>query len=339
MRNLLPAYRRLSTAEREEISRLLAVGSSDHTIGAVLGRHPSTIAREVSASGGRVGYRAHAAQGRARRTAAARRRGRSKLRRHPALRTFVEAHLIWGWSPDQIAKRLRLGYPEDAGMRVAPQTIYAYVYVLPRGELKRTLIAGLRQGRKHRRPHRHPGTSETRGKLAQMLSIEERPSAVADRTVPGHWEGDLLLGKWKRSALGTLVERTTRFTLLVPLPAKDAASVRRAYARTLTRLPRHLAKTLTYDQGKEMSEHRQFTVATGIQVYFAHPGSPWERGTNENTNGLVRQYFPKGTDFARVSAQQIRRVQDLLNGRPRKSLGYLTPNEVFTHHVALEVGD
>ena len=179
---------------------------------------------------------------------------------------------------------------------------------------------------------------ENRGKIANMLSIEERPAEVADRTVPGHWEGDLILGKYKRSALGTLVERTTRYTILVPLGnQKDALSVREAYAAAFKTVPEELKKTLTYDQGKEMSQHEQFTIDTGIQVFFAHPGSPWERGTNENTNGLVRQYFPKGTDFSQVSSEEIKEVQRKLNDRPRQVLNYDKPNEVFNKLVALKV--
>jgi IS30 family transposase len=164
-----------------------------------------------------------------------------------------------------------------------------------------------------------------------MPSIEERPSEVADRSVPGHWEGDVILGQFRRSAIGTLVERTTRFTLLVPLHSKDAVTVRKAYAHAIRKLPQYLTKTLTYDQGKEMSQHRQFTIATGIEVYFAHPGCPWERGTSENTNGLVRQFFPKTTDFRQVSTPKLKRAQNLLNGRPRKTLGYQTPKEALNN--------
>ena len=179
--------------------------------------------------------------------------------------------------------------------------------------------------------------NELRGKIADMLSIEERPKEVEDRSVPGHWEGDLIIGKYKRSAIGTLVERTTRYTIIVPLKAKDAESVRLAYAREFQKLPKEIAKTLTYDQGKEMSEHKQFTIDTGITVYFAHPGSPWERGTNENTNGLIRQYFPKGTEFDKVPVRELKRVQRQLNDRPRAVLNYMKPDEVINQLVALKV--
>ena len=241
------------------------------------------------------------------------------------------------WSPQEISKRLKIEYAWDMNMQVSHEAIYQYIYVLPRGELKQLLIKGLRQERKHRRPQKRGDTAETRGKIANMLSIEERPAEVAERSVTGHWEGDLILGKYKHSALGTLVERTTRYTILVPLGEhKDAASVREAYAEAFKSLPAELKKSLTYDQGKEMSEHEQFTIDTGIQVYFAHPGSPWERGTNENTNGLIRQYFPKGTDFTQVSKEEILEVQRKLNDRPRRALGYLKPDEVINQLVALK---
>lgn len=296
-----------------------------------LHRSPSTITREVGGTAQVHRYRAVSRQQRSKIRAGSRRSGQRKILQYPRLQIFIHRSLRKGWSPDQIAKTLRNRYPHQVHLHVAPETIYGYIYVLPRGELKRSLIAGLRQERKYRRKRKGIAdkSQETRGKIADMLSIEERPIEVADRTIPGHWEGDLILGRYKRSALGTLVERTTRLTLLVRLIAKDATTVRRAYARKLRRLPATLRQTLTYDQGKELSEHRQFTIDTGIQVYFAHPGSPWERGTNENTNGLIRQFFPKGTDFTHVEPQQIRRVQDLLNGRPRKALTYQTPLEVF----------
>ena len=223
-------------------------------------------------------------------------------------------------------------------MRISHEAIYRYIYVLPRGSLKQKLIKALRQERAYRRKQKRGNVEETRGKIADMLSIEERPAEVADRSVPGHWEGDLIMGKHKRTALGTLVERTTRYTILVPLGKnKDAMSVRKAYTRALGTMHKEIAKTLTYDQGKEMSEHKQFTIDTGIQVYFAHPGSPWERGTNENTNGLIRQYFPKGTEFDKVSTLEIKRVQRELNDRPRAVLHYQKPDEVINRLVALKV--
>ena len=301
-------YRRLSSVEREEISRGLAQGDGFSAIARRLGRAPSTLSREVGRNSGMSGYRAFSAGNRACASASSRRSGKRRLTKDDHLRAYVLEKLKRRWSPEEIVKRMRDEYPDDMTMRISPEAIYQYIYVLPRGELKRTLIKALRQERKYRRKKdRRPSSEETRGKIADMLSIEERPTEVADRIVPGHWE------------------------------AKDAESVRSAYARELRVLPRELTKTLTHDQGKEMSEHKQFTIDTGIQVYFAHPGSPWERGTNENTNGLVRQYFPKGTDFSMVSARTIKKVERELNDRPRKSLCWKKPDEVFNQLVALKV--
>ncbi len=329
-------YRRLDNAEREEISRLLAQGESVTFIAQYLGRAPSTISHEVRNNSGITGYRAFSAGNRATLSASSRKYGRRRILTEVKLRRYINSKLKQRWSPEEIVKRMRIEYPDDTVMRISHETIYQYIYVLPRGELKHSLIKGLRQERAYRRKkYKSTKTQEMRGKIADMLSIEERPKEVADRIIPGHWEGDLIMGKHKRSALGTLVERTTRKTLLVRLKAKDAYSVRKAYAKKLIRLPKELARTLTYDQGKEMSEHKQFSVDTGITVYFAHPGSPWERGTNENTNGLIRQYFPKGTDFSKVSAHDILRVERELNDRPRKVLRWQKPNEVFNQLVAL----
>lgn len=330
-------YRRLSTAEREEISRGLAQGEGILAIGQRLGRSVSTISREIDRNNGKSGYRALSAGNRARAAASARRHGKRRLMSNERLNRYVVEKLRRHWSPEEIVKRMREEYPFDMTMRISHEAIYQYIYVLPRGELKAILIKALRQERVwRRRKHKGQNSEEMRGKIADMLSIEERPREVAERTIPGHWEGDLIMGKYKRSALGTLVERTTRKTLLVPLKQKDAQSVRNAYAHTLRSLPKEMAKTLTYDQGKEMSEHKQFTIDTGIQVYFSHPGSPWERGTNENTNGLIRQYFPKGTDFSKVSHREIRRVERELNDRPRKVLHWKKPDEVFNQLVALK---
>jgi len=335
-------YTRLTVKDREEISRGLASGHSCTVIASYLGRSVSTISQEVAKNGGVLGYRANLAGRRAWRKAGARKFGHRKLSSNPDLLNEVIVGLQRCWSPDQIAKTLRNQYPLRQDMQIAPETIYQYIYVLPRGSLKASLIKGLRQERKYRRKRKSKESKqeEKRGKIADMLSIEERPAEVADRTIPGHWEGDLIIGKYKQSAIGTLVERTTRYLLMVPLKAgKDAVSVRKAYVKAIKTLPKELAKTLTYDQGKEMSDHKRFTLATGMEVYFAHPGSPWERGTNENTNGLIRQYFPKGTDFRTVSAQEIKRVQRQLNQRPRKAINYLTPEQAINKIVALEAGD
>lgn len=334
-------YTRLTDDDREEISRGLASHESFSAIAKRLERPTSAVSCHVKLNGGRDVYRAQLATKRSKRRASSRRLGQFKIDASPNLRSYVFRQLAERWSPDQIVKMLRKAYPDDMTMHLSPQTIYSYIYVLPRGSLKQLLIKGLRQEHKyqHKRKTTIQKEQESRGKIAHMLSIEERPAEVADRIVPGHWEGDLIIGKYKRSAIGTLVERTTRFTIIVPLKAKDAETVRKTYAKEIQTLPKELKKSLTYDQGKEMSEHAKFTLSTGMQVYFAHPGSPWERGTNENTNGLIRQYFPKGTDFSTISDEEIKRVQCQLNDRPRKSLGYCTPREKINELVALKVGN
>ena len=332
------AYDRLTAADREEISRGLAAGTVPAEIAQRLGRDPATISREIGRNSGKAGYRAFSAGRRAAKAASSRRGGKRLLAEEGPLRAYVIAGLRRCWSPREIVRRMGIEYREDKRMRISHEAIYQFIYVLPRGSLKKELVGALRQERKYRRKKggRKGKPEENRGKIAEMLSIEERPAEVADRVVPGHWEGDLIMGKHKRTALGTLVERTTRYTLLVPLGTKkDAASVRKAYARALATVPKELAKTLTYDQGKEMSQHKQFTIDTGIQVYFAHPGSPWERGTNENTNGLIRQYFPKGTDFGNVTTREIRHVQRELNDRPRAALDFYKPDDAFNKLVAL----
>ncbi|TDX96744.1 IS30 family transposase [Thiohalophilus thiocyanatoxydans] len=318
-------YKRITMMEREEISIGLAQGWRYQEIARHLGRSPSTISREIARNSDSTGYRAVTAQ-----TKAAQRcfRKPRKLVCDGRLRQIVLRGLRKQWSPQQISARLKQDYPNDEQLRVSAETIYTYLYVLPRGELRRELLGYLRQHHKKRRP-RSRG-EDRRGQIPDMISIEERPADVADRTVPGHWEGDLILGAHHQSALGTLVERTTRTTLLIPLKARDAQSVRKAFARRLRALPKQMKLSLTYDRGKEMAEHRLFTEDTQMQVYFAHPQSPWERGTNENTNGLIRQYFPKGTDFNAVSYYSIMKAQDRLNGRPRKVLNWKTPYEAFS---------
>lgn len=322
-------YHRLTSAEREEISIGLGRGDSAAAIARLLGRATSTVTRELRDEPKR--YRAWLAIQRSVTTVASRKSGKSKIALTPKLREYVLAKLRDRWSPEQIARRIVEAYPHDMTMRISDESIYRYIYVLPRGELKRMLIKALRHEHKYRRKikNRVSKSEETRGKMSDMLSIEERPKEVADRIVPGHWEGDLIVGGLRGSAIGTLVERTTRYTIIVPLKGKDAVTVRKAFAKEIRTLPKELAKTLTYDQGKEMTGHKKFTIATGMQVYFAHPASPWERGTNENTNGLIRQYFPKGTDFRTVSAREVKAVQRSLNGRPRKTLNFKTPDEAF----------
>jgi len=252
-----------------------------------------------------------------------------KVLLQPRLRRYVHAKLRLRWSPEEIAHKIIEAYPDNMAMRIAPETIYTYLYVLPKGALKKELLACLRRERKRRHKRRNGETPVIERKLEDMLSIEERPAEIADRIIPGHWEGDLLIGKNRQSALGSLVERTTRTTILVPLRNRTAEEVRKAFAKEAKKLPIHLRLSMTYDQGREMAEHKLFTKDTNMQVYFAHPASPWERGTNENTNGLIRQFFPKGTDFSKISRREVKRVQHLLNGRPRKVLNWATPYETI----------
>jgi IS30 family transposase len=322
-------YRRLSFQEREEISRALAAGAGLRSIAHLLGRSVSSVSRECRRAGRTCwSYRAGEAQREAYGTAHAPRKPR-KLEKNPRLRAYVLAKLRQEWSPHQIAKRIREDYPGDVAMRICQETIYQYLYVLPRGELKKELLKALRQKPRYRRKRQVLQETARLRKIPEMISIEERPAEVADRSIPGHWEGDLLVGPGHRSALGTLVERKTRLVLLVPLKQKDMISVREAFARAIRRLPARMTRSLTYDQGFEMRDHQQFTLDTNMTVYFAHPHSPWERGTCENTNGLLRQYFPKGTDFNRVSLYEIRKAEKRLNTRPRNVLNWRTPSEVL----------
>ena len=323
-------YKRLNMNEREEISIGLAQKRSRRDIAAVLGRSPSTISREILRNHYHlhdyVSYRAAKSQRLADRLAHKPRKPR-KLDTNQPLRKFVFEQLNERWSPEQIVKRLKMLYPLDMTMRICPETIYSYLYVWPRGELRKVILKCLRRKHKYRRTY---GKGRpTHHAIQDFISIEERPKEVADRIIPGHWEGDLVMGHHNASALGALVERTTRMTFLVHLKDKDAYSVRMAFARKFKHLPDGLKKTLTYDNGQEMAEHKLFTKNTRIQVYFAHPHSPWERGTSENTNSLIRQFFPKGINFDKVSRAQINRVQNLLNNRPRKVLGFFTPHETF----------
>lgn len=324
------SYSRLNLPEREEISRGLACKLSARAIAQSLGRSPSTISREI---GDRIikrtRYRATAAQWQSFQRRSLKQGRKHKLEINPKLRDYVFEKLLLRWSPVQIVERLKKEYPNDMKMRISHETIYAHLFVLPIGQLRKTMLSCLRQQRKlRRRKSRLPG--DMRGRLPTMTSIDERPTEAADRVVPGHWEGDLIMGFRQQTALGTLVERTTRTTILVPIANTNKTTVRLACARAFKQLPTYLKRTLTYDQGKEMSEHELFTKQTKIKVYFAHPHCPWERGTNENTNGLVRQFFPKGTLFNKISTAEVKRVQDLLNNRPRKTLNWQTPNEVFS---------
>ena len=311
---------------------MLAQDYSLNDIAKKLDRYASTISREIlSGSCNKYTYRAGKAQRRAARNSRQRKKGNKILNNELRLKRYVYRKLRKKWSPAQIAKELKKDYPADMAMRIAPETIYAYLFVLPRGSLKKELLACLRQNRKRR--HQQSRGVKMERKLEDMLSIEERPKEVEDRIIPGHWEGDLIIGKNNRSALGTLVERTTRTTILVPVKSKRAEEVARAFAKEVKKLPQQMKLTLTYDQGREMAEHKLFTKLTGVRVYFAHPRSPWERGTNENTNGLIRQFFPKGTDFNKVSRYEVKKAQNLLNGRPRAALDFQKPYEVFNQLI------
>ena len=324
-----PREGNLTIAERERILTGLARGDTLTVIAKDLGRAVSTISREVKRGGGREHYSAWHAHADAREQT---RRPKPFKLSSGRLLDDVGSKLKLLWSPQEIAARLRLDHPDDPEMCVSHETIYQSLFVQGRGELRRELARCLRSGRTARKPR---GTTEGRGRIPGMTMISQRPAEVEDRAVPGHWEGDLIMGEGSRSAVGTLVERSTRMTLLLHLPdGKSADQVEAAMRKTITSLPSALARTITWDQGAEMAKHAAFTTATGIPIYFCDPHSPWQRGSNENTNGLLRQYLPKGTDLSVVSFDELLAIQDGLNGRPRKTLGYLTPSEKFAELVA-----
>jgi IS30 family transposase len=314
---------RLSLSDREEISRGIAAGDSARTIAGRLGRAPSTVIRELARAGGPASYRAWAAQNHA---LARRRRPRpTRLGSCDRLRAEVEDGLRKRWSPEQISRRLRTDHADQPEMQVSHETIYQSLYVQARGALRAELSACLRTGRAVRRPR---GRAEGRARIRDMVLISERPAEVEDRAVPGHWEGDLIIGKAGRSAIGTLVERTTRMVMLMRLAeGTTAEAVNRALIAKIQTLPTALRRTLTWDQGTEMAQHLAFSVATGVEVYFCDPHSPWQRGSNENTNGLLRQYFPKGTDLSDHAQEHLDLVAAELNGRPRKTLDWSSPSE------------
>ena len=324
-----PAPGRLSADEREEILLGLGRNESMSVIARSLGRAPSTVTREVAANGGADGYGAWRAHCRAE---ASSRRPKPATLAHPPLARQVTTWLERLWSPQEIAERLRLDFGDDPMMQVSHETIYQSLFVQGRGELRRELARCLRSGRTARRH----GPVEKRGKISNMVMISERPAEAEDRAVPGHWEGDLIIGAGNKSAVGTLVERSTRFLLLLHLPDGYAAvNVEKAMRKAIKKLPDELTRSVTWDQGSEMASHVSFTVDTGIPVYFCDPHSPWQRGSNENTNGLLRQYMPKSTDLSQHSAADLVRFQRSLNGRPRKTLGYMKPSEKFAELVAL----
>jgi IS30 family transposase len=381
-----PSARYLCFAEREEIALLKAQDKGVREIARAIGRDPGTISRELrrnaATRSGRVEYRASVAQWKA--DLAAQRPKVAKMVTNPKLRKYVEQRLsgkirrpngslivgpqpprwtgrnkphrkdrawVQAWSPEQIANRIKVDFPDDEAMRISHEAIYQSLYIEGRGALKRELVWCLRTGRALRAP-RERSRRKTWAHVTPETLISERPAEVEDRAVPGHWEGDLLIGL-ERSAVGTVVERATRFTMLVHLPREDgyrhketvkngpalagygAITMKNALADTMSTLPQQLAQSLTWDRGKEMSAHALFKVETGIPVFFADPQSPWQRGTNENTNGLLRQYFPKGTDISRWSAEELEAVAHALNTRPRKTLGWKTPAEAFNEHLLL----
>jgi transposase, IS30 family len=325
---------RLSLAEREEISRGLAAGDSIRAIADALGRSPSTVCREVNANGGRKKYRALVADRAASRRAL--RPRRAKLAQCRRLRGVVERKLEAKWSPQQISAWLALEYPDRPEMQVSHETIYQSLFVQSRGALRKELHSCLRSGRAMRRAKAYVKANHIgAGQLRNMVMISERPAEVKDRAVPGHWEGDLIFGK-KMTSIGTLVERRSRYVMLLKLPnGHGAEAVRKAMTKRILTLPAQLRRSITWDQGKEMAEHVRFTVETGVQIYFCDPKSPWQRGSNENTNGLLRQYLPKASDLSQCSQRELDAIARSLNTRPRQTLGWMTPSQAFAEAVAL----
>lgn len=325
-----PQDHRLSLEDRVDIFTGLRAGLSFSAIGEQIGFTVSTVSREVGGRERRDSYRPVPAHIEA--ECQRQRPKTTKLASNPVLcAKVIEGLEAWA-SPEQISNRLRLEHPDDEAMRVSHETIYQSIYVQGRGELRRELAACLRSGRAQRQPHNR---MERRGRIPDMVSISERPVEIEDRAVPGHWEGDLIIGAGGRSAIGTLVERTTRFVILLHLPGRHGAiEVRDAMIAAIQQLPKMLRGSITWDQGTEMAAHAQFTAATGVDVYFCDPHSPWQRGTNENTNGLLRQYFPKGIDLSRFDAHALQAAADSLNNRPRKTLGWATPTEALAALLA-----
>jgi len=321
----------LTSAEREQISRGLAADLSIREIARGLERPASTVSREVARNGGRAHYRAVVADARAWRRAE--RPKACRLALEPELRALVTAKLQLEWSPEQIAGWLKRAYPEDARMHVSHETIYRTLYVQARGALKKELFRHLRRRHPLRRSRRYSAAGQPRGQIVDAVPIAARPATIEDRAVPGHWEGDLLAGG-KNTHVATLVERQSRFVQLIKVPSKDTETVVRALTRHVRRLPEGLMASLTWDRGLEMAQHKRFTVATDVAVYFCDPQSPWQRGTNENTNGLLRQYLPKGTDLSTVTQAKLNAIARRLNTRPRKTLDFTTPAEKLASIVA-----
>ncbi len=321
----------LSLAEREEISRGVAAGLSRRSIAASLGRAPSTVSREIKRNGGRRQYRANKAEQAA--WDRAHRPKSCKLAEHRALAHIVAEKLQLQWSPRQIAGWLKYMYPDDETYQVSHETIYRTLFIQARGALKKELLQHLRRTRGMRRSRHHTQKTDNHGRITEAVSIRERPAEVEDRALPGHWEGDLLCGS-NNSQIATLVERHTRLVMLVRVPSKDTKTVINALIKQAHKLPRELYKSLTWDRGKEMADHKRFTLATDIKVYFCDPQQPWQRGSNEQTNGLLRQYFPKGMDLSNVHQNHLNAIARRLNERPRKTLAYYSPAEKFAECVA-----
>jgi IS30 family transposase len=321
----------LILAEREEISRAVVAGHSIRSIATSLGRAPSTISREIERNGGQGCYRANQAEQVA--WDRARRPKTCKLAENRTLAHLVADKLQVQWSPEQIAGWLRRTYPGDENYQVSHETIYRSLFIQARGALKKELLEHLRRTRVMRRSRHHTQKTDNHGRITDAVSISERPATVEDRALPGHWEGDLLFGS-KNSQIATLVERHTRYAMLVEVARKDTDTVINALIKNARKLPQELYQSLTWDRGKEMADHKRFTLATDIKVYFCDPQNPWQRGTNENTNGLLRQYFPKGTDISAYSQAKLSAVARKLNERPRKTLNYETPAERYRESVA-----
>jgi IS30 family transposase len=332
----VPAVRRrslrtLTLPEREDISRGIASGSSLREIAKLLDRAVSTVSREVARHGGRSEYRANAADDQAWQSAS--RPKPCRLALYEQLQEMVASKLLLDWSPEQISGWLKTEYPDDGSLRVSHETIYRSLFIQARGVLKKELLAHLRSKRRIRRSQHAHIYKDSRGQIAEAISIRERPAEVADRGVPGHWEGDLLSGA-KNSYIATLVERHSRFAVLIKVASKDTAVVVAALSQHVRQLPAALRRSLTWDRGLEMAQHKTFTVATDVKVYFCDPQSPWQRGSNENTNGLLRQYFPRGTDLSGYSQAELDQVALRLNQRPRKTLGFQTPASKLQQSVA-----
>ncbi len=327
-------YTRLSFYERIEIEKLLSHNKSYTAIALALNRHKSTIQRDVKQFG-KQRYNAMDATCKAVGSASNRKSGKCRIKQCTELENYVLEKLKKKWSPRQISVSLSVGFPKNKAMQLSHEAIYFYIYVHAKPELKSELIKELRQQRKYRGNVRRGADKRTT--IKDPVRIDERPAEVMGREVPGHWEGDLVMGKDRLSAIATLNERSSRTVILVHLKAKDATSVRKAFEQEFKNIPAQMKKTLTYDNGTEMAQHKLFTKNTKIQVYFAHPYSPWERPTNENSNGLIRHYFPKGTDFSTVTKQELKRVQDELNERPRNVLNWKTPKDVFEEYILQKI--